>query len=102
MHTVRVKQAKSLWQQTVGLIGAEKPYPLLLRTRFGIHTFGVGFPLDIIILDQRYRVMRLQKNLLPNQFFFWPPRWSIVLELPKNTIDQKQITLGDRLSLVIS
>lgn len=102
MHTLKVKEAKGILQQSIGLIGAVKPYSLLLETRFGIHTFGVRFPLDILILDDTLRVVRMKKSLLPNRFYFWPPRWSIVLELPQQTIDQKHIHMGDRLQLLLS
>jgi len=99
MHRVKVKRSNNFWQSTIGLIGAKNPYALCLFTRFGIHTFGVSFPLDIIIVDDTYHVMRMKKSLLPNRFYFWPPIWSIVLELPEGTIDQKHIAIGDRISL---
>jgi len=97
---LRVTKAKNIWQSTIGLVGAQKPYPLLLKTRFGIHTFGVSFPIDILILDQQHRVMRLKKSLQPNRVFFWSPLWSIVIELPQNSIDQQRIHIGDTVKLL--
>jgi uncharacterized membrane protein (UPF0127 family) len=101
MKTIRVKKAATVWQATTGLIGAKKPYPLLLFTRFGIHTFGLSFPLDVVILSADHTIVSRKKSLLPNHLFFWNPRWSIVLELPSGTIDQLHLQLGDRLRLVI-
>lgn len=100
MVTLHVKTATNFWQSAVGLIGEKEPYPLLLKTRFGIHTFGVSFPIDILILDQKYRVMRLKKSLQPNRVFFWPPFWSLVVELPQNSIDQQRIHIGDTVRLL--
>lgn len=101
MVTLHVKTATNFWQSAVGLIGAKKPYPLLLHTRFGIHSFGVRFPLDIIILNDQYEVMYLKKNLLPNRVFFWPPKWQWVLEVPEGTIQKEKIALGTRINVVL-
>lgn len=99
MHTLRVKKAKTFLESTIGLIGASKPYPLLLQTRFGIHTFGVRFPLDILILDDTYRVVVIKKSLRPNHIFIWPPKWQWILELPQGTIERKKLHVGEQISL---
>lgn len=102
MKVFHIRKAKTPWQAMIGLIGAKKPYPLLLTTRFGIHTFGLRFPIDVIILDNQYTVVRIKQSLLPNRIFFWPPYWAIVLELPSGTIAQRTIHYGDTLKLVFS
>jgi uncharacterized membrane protein (UPF0127 family) len=100
MKTIRVRKAATLFAATIGLIGAKKPYPLLLSTRFGIHTFFLAFPIDIVILSSDHRIVLLKKSLLPNRFYFWDPRWSIVLEMPSGAIDQLHLSIGDQLSLI--
>ena len=99
MHTLRVKKAKTFLESTIGLIRAPKPFPLLLRTRFGIHTFGVNFPIDVLILDDQHTVVRLKKNLTPNRIFLWPPKWQWVVELPEGTILKKKLHVGEQISL---
>ena len=99
MISLHVFPAQSLRQKVIGLIGAKKPYPLLLETRFGIHTFGVRFPLDIVILDQTNTIVCMKKTLLPNRIFLWNPIWKLVVELPQGTISEKNLHIGQKVSL---
>ena len=94
-HVFFVKKADSLKTSIIGLIGAKKPQPLLFHTRFGIHTFGMSFPIDVVILDKNGIVVRQKALLLPNRIFLWPPKWNTVLELPANSITSANIRLGE-------
>jgi uncharacterized membrane protein (UPF0127 family) len=62
----------------------------------GIHTFGVLFPLDVIFLDENYRVVHLIEHLSP--FRFSPVRMqsSSVLELPSRTVFWSGTHVGDQ------
>ena len=93
-----VKEAKGVLQKSIGLINKE-PQALLLRTRWGIHTFGMKYPIDVVILDSSYTVKILKKNLLPYQIFMWNPKYSYVLELPAQTIQSEHISLGSSIVL---
>lgn len=99
MITLKVHPAKNWIEKIVGLIGASSPFPLLLKTRFGIHTFGLKFPIDVIILNSHYEVVKLASRLAPNRVFFWNPRYSIILELPTGIIGEKKIRVGSKLRL---
>lgn len=92
--TLTVKKAKNLRQKITGLIGKTKPEAILLQTRYGIHTFGVRFPIDIVVLDSKNIVVKLNQNLKPNRIFLWNPRFDRVLELPAGTIQKKKLTIG--------
>jgi len=87
---LKVKEVRNWKGKILGLIGKDKPQTLLIRTRFGIHTFGVKFPIDVLVLDDNFKVVGVKKNLLPNRFFFWNPLYDKVLECPKGTIDRIQ------------
>lgn len=102
MHQLKVKTAKNFWEKTVGLIGASKPYCLFLQTRFGIHTLGVKFPIDILVLDKNKQVVCCRENLKPNRLFFWNPIHCNILELPAETIKQLKIKRGDRVEVIES
>lgn len=78
----------------VGLIGAKKPYPLLIKTRFGIHTFGMRFPIDVVVLDKNNRVVLIKENMQPSMLLFWKPTFDTVLELPRGEIRSKNIKKG--------
>lgn len=78
-----------------GLLKKSNPRSLLFKTRFGIHTLGLKKAIDIIILDNNFRVVKLGISVKPNQFFFWNPKFSLVLELPEGTIKKTKTQIGD-------
>jgi uncharacterized membrane protein (UPF0127 family) len=101
MQTVKVKQAKTIWEQTKGLLGTSQPYPLLLKTRWGIHTFGMKYPIDVIILDDQNKIKKLKEHLQPNQLFLWNPVYQHVLELPSGFIQVNKLSQGIELDLQV-
>lgn len=92
-----MKIAGSLRERIRGLIGERKPGRLLIRTRFGIHTFFVRFPIDIVILDGRNMVRTFRESLRPNRVFFWNLLYGVVLELPAGEIRKLGIRTGQKL-----
>ena len=82
-----------------GLLGTKRPRTVWFLTRWGIHTFGMRYPIDVIILDKRGNVQVLRKQLLPQRFFFWNPRYNLVIEAPVGTIREKKITKGLHIAL---
>lgn len=94
---LHIKEAKSWKEKCFGLIG-KKPYPILIRTRFGIHTFGMRYPLDVIVLDSENTIISLKENMFPNRFFFWYPRFDTIVELPAGTIRKKKLARGQKIS----
>ncbi|HSW96938.1 MAG TPA: DUF192 domain-containing protein [Candidatus Saccharimonadales bacterium] len=101
MITLSVKKASTNLEKMVGLIGKQHPYSLLLETRFGIHTFGVQFPIDVIILDKHYMVRDLFIYMKPSRIFFWNPLFPYVLELPQGTIEKMKIKKDETIKLVV-
>lgn len=102
MHQLKVKEAKTWWEKSVGLIGVKKPYALIFKTRFGIHTLGLKFAIDVLILDQNNFVVSFRENLKPNQCFFWNPKYCQVLELPPGTIKELAIKLKDQIKFDVT
>ncbi len=100
MHQFKVKIARSLAENVRGLLGTKTAHPILLSTRFGIHTFGMSYPIDVLILDSNYEVKFMRENLLPNSMYFWNFIESNVLELPAGTIKTEQIKRQDKIKLV--
>lgn len=97
-----VKQTKNHVEKIRGLIGEKKPYPLLLNTRFGIHTFFLKFPIDVIILDKNNVVKTYKKNLMPYRIFLWNPLYNKVIELPTGTIKKYTIQVEKPLKLTLT
>lgn len=94
---LKVSYAKTLPERVIGLIGAKKPRAVMLKTHFGIHTFGVRFPIDVLVLDKQDKVVSIKQSLKTNRLFFWNPLWDIVIELPEGTIDKKNVKKGDQI-----
>lgn len=90
---LRIIKLKGLVSKSIGEISYKNPEALLIETRFGIHTFFVNFPLDIIVLDRKNRVRKIKENLPPNRFFFWNPKYSKILELPIGSIRKLNLKL---------
>lgn len=97
--TLTVYHVKSQFQKIVGLIGPDLHKSIFFNTRFGIHTFGMRFPIDIIILNKYFRVVKMRQNLIANRLFFWYPKYDKVIELPAGTIKQKGIQIGSKIRL---
>ena len=92
-----VEIAKTLKDKFAGLTKYDESRAMYFETRFGIHTFGMKFPIDVIICDKEMRVSVLRENLVPNRILFWNPRFPYVLELPIGMIRISGIEVGDRL-----
>lgn len=100
MVVLKVRKAERFLGKSIGLIGRQKAFGLLLKTRFGIHTFLLKFPIDVIVVDKYNKVMFLKKNLEPNKIFFWNPKYDTAIELPKGTIQKKEIKIGSKIKII--
>ncbi len=99
---IQAKELTSFWKKSKGLIGQSKTQNIYFKTRWGIHTFGVKFPTDIVILDNSNGVVKLRENLKPNRIFFWNPKYEKVLELRNGTIKKRKMRLGKPITLIFS
>ena len=90
--------ADSPTQKAKGLIGSNGAQGLLLKTRWGVHTFGMKFPIDIIVLNKKNIVVGLKKNLKPNRWHFWNPIYSKIIEVP-SSITENNIDMNNELEL---
>lgn len=93
--TSELKIATSFMDKLFGLL-RENNKAMLFRTRFGIHTFFLNKPIDIIVLDKKLKVVK-SETVLPNKLFFWNPKFYIVIELPAETIKKSYTKVGDLL-----
>ncbi|GDX61770.1 hypothetical protein LBMAG33_0800 [Candidatus Levyibacteriota bacterium] len=101
LHKINSKKFKGLFLNVRGLIG-RKPEPFFLQTRWGIHTFFLKFPIDVIIMDKEYRVVKIKEKISPNNIFFWNPLYNNVMELPNGFILKKGISLFDKINIIYS
>jgi uncharacterized membrane protein (UPF0127 family) len=93
-----VTVAKSARHRLFGLMGRtrlELGSGLLLLPCNGIHTFGMRFPLDVLLLDRENRVLKIRRAMKPNRLLL-PERGGFsTLELPAGAA--QGVSTGSRL-----
>jgi uncharacterized membrane protein (UPF0127 family) len=95
-----VTVADSFFARLKGLLGTECMQPgegLWIIPCSGIHTFGMRFPIDLLILDREQRVVNSVSRLPPNRMTALYRYAASVLELPAGTLDGRQIEIGERI-----
>jgi uncharacterized membrane protein (UPF0127 family) len=94
-----LEKADSLFARFKGLLGRnslDKGHALWLRPCKGIHTFGMRFPIDVMILDRDLRVLDSVSGLLPNRVTKIYLRASSVIELPEGTLANVPAVIGEQ------
>lgn len=94
-----LKACVSFSDRMLGLLSFRNPRNLLFFTRFGIHTFFLKEPIDVLVLNAGFQVVFLKSGLKPYRFFFWDPGYKTVLELLPGSINKFGIRKGDTLTL---
>jgi len=93
--------ANSFWKRFIGLLNRKVMVAgegLLLDRCYGIHTFGMRFPIDIVCLAADFRVLRIIKELPPLRACVLK-KTAFVIELPTGTLDRTQTTEGDQIRI---
>jgi uncharacterized membrane protein (UPF0127 family) len=85
-----LKIASGWLEASLGLLNQPKGTAMLFNTRWGIHTFGMKYPIDVIVLDSKYKIVRIKFDLKPNRFFFWNPSFTTIIELPTSKSRRKK------------
>jgi uncharacterized protein len=101
MITIHALNYTNYKNKIVGLIGKKKAETIFLKTRFGIHTFGVKFPIDVLILDSKNQVVKIMENLKQGRIFVWNPIYNNVVEMPKDFLKNRKIKIGDKIRLIL-
>src|SRR5215212_2479341 len=94
----RVEVAGSSWRRMRGLLGRPPLGPgegLLIVPCQGVHTMGMGYPLDVVYLDSDGVVRKVLRSIRPWRHgpLVWRSR--MVLELPAGAA--AEVAVGDRL-----
>jgi len=96
-----VRVADTALMRIVGLLGERqlsRGDGLLILPCQGVHTWGMMFPIDVLVLDGQWNVLALRRRM--RQFritrIFW--KAAAVLELPVGTLDSTLTSVGDTLT----
>lgn len=94
----RIRVADTSVTRMVGLLG-ERELPagdgLLIDPSQGVHTWGMLFPIDVVVLDDNFSAIGLRPRMGPfrmTRLFF---KGAMVLELPSGTVEATSTSLGD-------
>jgi len=91
-------RVESLGRRLKGLLGRHSlatDEGVLLKPCWGVHTFGMKFPIDLVFLSSANRVIAVCKEVPPNRI---PPVYlgtRSVLELPAGRITETATGTGD-------
>jgi hypothetical protein len=65
----------------------------------GVHTLGMGFPIDVVYLDGGMTVVHVEQNLRPWRVAPVRMQATSVLELPSHTVRETGTGVGDRIEM---
>ena len=97
--TAKAKMAHSTLDRALGLLKPGCPSFLVIKTRWGIHTFFLKTDIDVLVLGKNNTVKALCAGLKPYRFYFYPPWYRTVVEMPPQTISRFGIRLGDKICI---
>ena len=93
--------ANSVLKRMIGLLNRGqfgRGEGLLLDRCYGIHTFGMRFPIDVLFLDKDLRVIRAVRALPPYRTCV-VKKSVYVLEVPTGAIDDSRTSEGDQIQI---
>jgi hypothetical protein len=103
-HSLLIGQgrlADTFWLRLRGLLGAAPLHQgegLVLVGEKSIHTFFMGFPIDVAYVDKNYHVIRVDVNMVPYRVGPFVGRSAYVLEMPVGAIAETGTRVGDQLT----
>ena len=93
--------ANTVLKRVVGLLNRgkfDKGEGLLLDRCYGIHTFGMRLPIDVLFLDKDLCVIRAVKSLSPYRTCV-VKKSVYVLEVPVGALDASRTGEGDQIQI---
>jgi hypothetical protein len=99
--------ADTHWSRLRGLVGVTRSdfgngCGLWIVPCRGVHTLGMGFPIDVVYLDGTHTVVHIEHELRPWRLAPFRLEASSVLELPGRTIVTTGTAVGDRIDITLS
>ncbi|HLI62555.1 MAG TPA: DUF192 domain-containing protein [Terriglobales bacterium] len=98
----RIRVAETSLSRMVGLLGQRGLEPgtgLLIIPSQAIHTVAMRFPIDVIFVDRKWKVIHLRSAMVPYRMTGIHWRARCVLELPAGVIAQTSTAVGDQLAI---
>lgn len=95
----RLKTAESFATRTVGLIGTRdmKDYALLFPKCNWIHTFFMSIPIDVIYVDKKMKIKKIDHSLQPWRMPLPVLSASTVIEVEAGLAEKFNLQVGEEL-----
>ena len=99
--------ADTHWTRLRGLLGLRSSdfrngSGLWIVPCHGVHTLGMGFPIDVVYLDRALTVIHVQRDLRPWRFAPVRAQAASVLELPGRTATETSTVVGDKIEITVT
>ncbi|HUZ48942.1 MAG TPA: DUF192 domain-containing protein [Candidatus Dormibacteraeota bacterium] len=75
---------------------------LWINRCFGIHTIGMRFPIDVVFLDDAFRIVSIRRDVRPGCLAVAQANATHVVELRAGTCEEFDMLCGDRMRFVQS
>jgi uncharacterized membrane protein (UPF0127 family) len=98
----RVSVADSIASRLIGLLGKRSLKPdagVWIVPANAIHTIGMLFSFDLVMVDKDYRVVSVTEMVKPFRIILPKRRAESVIELPAHTIFRSRTEVGDQLMI---
>lgn len=84
---MKIVIAKNFKDKLFGLIGKKNiDYGLLIKNCKSIHTFFMRESIDVLLLDNNNKVLKINRNIKPNKILIYKnKKRTNILELPNNS-----------------
>lgn len=98
--------ADTHWTRLRGLLGTSpgdfrNGCGLWIVPCHGVHTLGMGFPIDVVYLDGAMTVIHIERDLQPWRFSPLRMRAASILELPSRTAAETRTAIGDKIEITL-
>jgi len=93
----QVKLANTFWQRLKGLLGTRLlplGQGLIIKPCNSVHTFGMGYPIDVLFVDGNHCIIKIVENMLPSKMSMSSGS-QYVVELPAGTAHRTACCVGD-------
>ena len=101
--SARIRLADSFFSRLIGFLGRrslEEDEGLWIRPCRSIHTVGMRFPIDVVFLDAKNRVVKTVSGLAPFRICRGGRKAKSVLEVSVGTIERSRTMPGDQIQFV--
>lgn len=102
-NTIAVTVAWTFYQRVRGLLGQPVPIPgtgLLIPRWRAVHTYGMGYPIDVVFLDSDHRILSIHEALVPRRCV-WQRGATAVLEMAAGEATASGVFAGQHLHMLV-